>query len=142
MTARSRPPAPTIDEIVEELAGFGITHVGVTTADVLDQALESLHDRRDRDLVDGMQFTFKNPERSTDPRASMPAAASVIVAARPYLTDTDPDRPARPSARVGRYAWEDHYAPLRAGLRQVSGRLKAAGHRSVAPFYGGISPIC
>jgi epoxyqueuosine reductase len=35
-------------------------------------------------------------------------------------------------ARVGRYAWVDHYAPLREGLRTMARRLRAAGERAVA----------
>ncbi len=130
--AASVSALPTIDEITGELTTFGITHVGVTTAEMLADARSAIRDRIERDLVDGMRFTFKNPERSTNPAASMPTARSVIVAARPYLTEVDPARPAGPHARIGRYAWEDHYAPLRAGLRQVGRRLKRAGHRSVA----------
>ena len=36
------------------------------------------------------------------------------------------------TARVARYAWVDHYAPLRSGLQAIVGRLKAAGERAVA----------
>ena len=35
-------------------------------------------------------------------------------------------------ARVARYAWVDHYAPLREGLRAMARRLRAAGQRAVA----------
>ena len=62
-------------------------------------------------------------------------ARSVIVAAKPYLTDDDPPRPDRaagPQARVGRYAWVDHYAPLRTALRDVAKRIRRADHRAVA----------
>ena len=130
-----RAAVPTIDEVRATLAEHGITHVGVTTAEVLADARSVIHERKAAGLHDGMQFTYKNPDRSTDPRSSMPGAASVIVAARPYLTDTDPPRPGgaeRPHARVGRYAWVDHYAPLRAALRVVGRQLKLAGHRAVA----------
>ena len=52
----------------------------------------------------------------------------IIVAARPYLTRTDPPRPAGTHARVGRYAWHDHYGPLRAGLREVARALNDIGY--------------
>ena len=74
-----------------------------------------------------MGFTYRDPERSTDPIRSVAGARSVIVAAKPYLTDEDPPPPhdgAGPHARVGRYAWVDHYAPLRAALREVSRRIR------------------
>jgi len=128
----TRPPLPTIEEITSQLADVGISHVGVASAAVLERARTELHDRIDRGLTDSMQFTFKNPERSTNPAASMPGARSVIVAARPYLTDHDPEPPPGPQARIGRYAWVDHYEPLRTGLRQVGRQIKAAGHRVVA----------
>jgi epoxyqueuosine reductase len=55
----------------------------------------------------------------------------VIVAARPYLTDTDPETPeSGVAARVGRYAWVDHYDELRRGLRTAADEIEAAGHRA------------
>jgi hypothetical protein len=53
------------------------------------------------------------------------AARSVIVAAKPYLTEDDPPEPDRtqgPHARVGRYAWVDHYAPA---PRRIAGGVPA-----------------
>ncbi len=80
-----------------------------------------------------MGFTYRDPDRSTDPQRAVPGARSVIVAARSYLTEVDPPTPTDgPHARVGRYAWVDHYAPLRAALRDVSRRIRRADHRAVA----------
>ena len=130
---RHPEPVPTIEEITSALAVDGITHVGVTTADVLVEARAALHERRDRGLHGEMGFTYRNPERSTDPTGAVPEARSVIVAAKPYLTADDPPRPnLGPHARVGRYAWVDHYAPLRASLRSVCRSIRAADHRAVA----------
>jgi epoxyqueuosine reductase len=78
-----------------------------------------------------MQFTFRNPARSTDPQRSVPDARAVFVAARPYLLDDVP-RPPGAQARVARYAWVDHYAPLRGALAAVARQLRADGHRAVA----------
>lgn len=130
---RRPDPLPTLDDIRSELARFEVSHVGVTTAEVLGEARTQLLRRRAQGLHDGMGFTYRNPERSTDPRRSVPGAQSVIVAARAYLTDDDPPAPrGSPVARVGRYAWVDHYAPLRAGLRSVARRIRRADHRAVA----------
>jgi epoxyqueuosine reductase len=79
-----------------------------------------------------MAFTYRNPERSTDPSRAVPGARSIIVAARSYLADTEPARPAGTQARVARYAWRDHYGPLRVGLRAIARRLRASGERAVA----------
>lgn len=132
---RCPEPLPTIDEIRCSLASAGITHVGVTTADVLVESRAALHGRKAQGLHGEMGFTYRDPDRSTDPGRAVVGAQSVIVAARPYLSVTDPEHPAPeagPHARVGRYAWVDHYAPLRQALRDVSRQIRRAGHRAVA----------
>ena len=132
---RRPEPIPTIEEVRAQLVDSGITHVGVATADVLDDARAALFERRDRGLHAEMGFTYRDPERSTDPLRAVAGARSVIVAAKPYLTETDPPEPratAGPHARVGRYAWVDHYAPLRVALREVCRRIRKSDHRAVA----------
>ena len=111
---------------------FDVSHTGVAPAAVLTRARAAIDDRIARDLTDGMQFTFRNPARSTDPSRAVPGARSVFVAARPYLL-AEPVRPAGATARVARYAWVDHYAPLRAALWAVAHRLRADGFKAV-PF--------
>ena len=101
-------------------------------AGVLDRARRELVARREAGLDAGMAFTYRNPERSTDPQRAVPGARSIIVAARSYLADDEPARPAGAQARVARYAWVDHYGPLRVGLRAIARRLRTAGERAVA----------
>ncbi len=101
-------------------------------ADVLERARAALLERRDAGLHADMGFTYRNPERSTDPRRAVEHARSIIVAARPYRAIDEPEAPPGAQARVARYAWVDHYAPLRAGLRAVVARIKRADHRAVA----------
>lgn len=130
------PPRPVTDagylgELVALAEPFGVTHTGVADASVLGRARAALHHRIDAGFTDGMQFTFKNPERSTDPQQAVKGAASVFVAARPYLL-ADPPQPDGPHARVGRYAWVDHYAPLREALWAVAHRLRSDGFKAVA----------
>lgn len=122
---------PSIDEIIEITKRHGITHIGVASADVLTDTRAVLHERKAQGLNDGMQFTYRNPDRSTDPQRAVENARSVIVGARPYLSDEDPPVPTQGvQARVGRYAWVDHYEPLRVGLREVAKLIKSAGHRA------------
>jgi epoxyqueuosine reductase len=128
-------PLPTIAEVVDLAAQHGITHVGVASAEVLADTRRTLVERKSAGLHDGMQFTYRNPERSTDPRRAVPGAQSVIVGARPYLTDDDPPDPTAEHgahARVGRYSWVDHYEPLRQGLREIGRRITDAGFAATA----------
>jgi epoxyqueuosine reductase len=126
------------DAYVAELRAIaeahGITRTGVAGAEVLRRARDELFRRRDAGLHDGMQFTYKNPERSTDPQQAVQGARAVFVGARPYLLDPPahglPDD-AVPAA-VARYAWTDHYGPLREGLWAVAHRLRADGWKAVA----------
>ena len=129
---RRPQPLPTWEEITEIAAEHGIAHLGVAPADVLERARAALLERRDAGLHADMGFTYRNPERSTEPRRAVEHAPSIIVAARPYRAVDEPARPAGAQARVGRYAWVDHYAPLRTGLRAIVTRIRRADHRAVA----------
>jgi epoxyqueuosine reductase len=129
---RQPDPPPSLDELRAIGREHGIEHLGVAPAEVLERARAALHERRDLGLAAGMGFTYRNPDRSTDPARAVPGARSIVVGARSYLADVEPARPPGPQARVARYAWVDHYAPLRAGLRTMAGRLRASGQRAVA----------
>ena len=120
-----------LDEVIELGRALGLDAVGVAPAEVLHRARRALVERKAAGLHDGMQFTYKNPQRSTDPLRAVPGARSVIVGARNYLLP-EPDRPPATAARVARYAWVDHYAPLREALRTMARRLRADGWKAVA----------
>jgi len=122
-----------VGELAALTEPFGVTHTGVAPAEVLHQARVALRQRIADGMADGMQFTFKNPERSTDPGQAVRGAASVFVAARPYLLDPPPPDEQTPVGRIGRYAWVDHYGPLREALWAVARRLRADGWKAV-PF--------
>lgn len=112
-------------------AAPGITCTGVAPASVLSRARHELHRRAAAGFADSMSFTYRNPERSTDPSAAVAGAAAVFVGARPYVA-TEPARPPGVSGRVARYAWEDHVGALRDGLWDVARRLRADGWKAVA----------
>jgi epoxyqueuosine reductase len=122
---------PTWSELVDLAHEHGIEHLGVAPAGELTRARAAIDDRKLRGLDGAMGFTYRNPARSTDPQRAVPGAQSILVAARSYLDDSDRPRPAGAQARVARYAWVDHYALLRAGLKAVALRLRAAGERAV-----------
>ncbi len=128
---RRPDPLPTWEELVAIGNEHGVTRLGVAPAAVLQRARTALHERKAAGLHAGMGFTYRNPDRSTDPQRAVHGARSVIVAARPYRAVDEPPRPAGAPARVARYAWVDHYAPLRAGLTAIAHRLRRAGERAV-----------
>ena len=104
----------------------GIDRIGVAPASVMQRARETLHSRKAVGLHDTMQFTYRNPDRSTNPDAAVPNAKAMIVGACSYSTET-PDEPSELSARVARYAWADYYESLRKGLSVVAEGLQADG---------------
>lgn len=121
---------PLLDELIELGRAHGLDRMGVASARPLGRARQALRERADAGLADGLQFTYRNPERSTDPQSAVQGARSIVVGARSYLLD-EPPRPNGPAARVGRYAWVDHYAALREALWAVARRLRDDGHRAV-----------
>lgn len=93
------------------------------------EARAALHERKAAGLHGGMAFTYKNPDRSTDPAAALPGAATLIVGARFYRRE-DQAPPEGPAGRIARYSWVDHYAPLRHGLSAMADVLRAEGYRT------------
>ncbi|GDX33948.1 epoxyqueuosine reductase [Actinomycetes bacterium] len=130
----AKTPAISSSRYAEQLVSIGITaglhRVGITGADVLHRAREVLTERKSLGLHNEMQFTYRNPARSTDPTSTMPTARSIIVGARSYATET-PIKPDQISARIARYAWADYYELLRFGLAQIAAQLKADGWRAI-----------
>ena len=104
----------------------GLDAVGVTGAEPFPEVRSELERRRAEGLHGGMQFTFRNPARSTDPRRILEGARSILVGARrtpaPRLTDVGAGR-----LRIAAYARHDHYGALRAGLDHLADRLRADG---------------
>lgn len=110
----------------------GLDAVGVATAEPFDGARQALEQRRAGGLHGGMQFTFRNPARSTDPRALLPSARALVAGARAYGGGALPaPPPGPPRGRVARYARGDHYAALERGLDAVAEVLRGEGWRAV-----------
>ncbi len=108
----------------------GLDQVGICDATPFDDVRAVLEERREAGLHGGMQFTYRNPARSTDPSRALPGARSMVVAAMGHPHDRPADADV-PSGRVARYATDDHYARLRASLQQVADLLVDEGHRAV-----------
>ena len=123
--ATARDAAALLEELLELGRAGGLDAMGVAPADPLVRARAALHERRAAGLAAGMQFTYKNPDRSTDPARAVKGARSIVVGARPYLL-AEPPPPADASARR---------RPLRLGrpLRPAARRPVGASPVGCAP---------
>jgi epoxyqueuosine reductase len=72
------------------------------------------------------EVTAAAPEESASASSEAPAGSLDGLPAG----SSDESQPAPPAGRVARYAWEDHYQPLRAALSAIAARLKAEGWRT------------
>lgn len=135
-SAPVRPPVPDAvlaAAVVEAGRAAGLVAVGVASAEPFERTRQVLVERREAGLSAGMQFTYRNPERSTDPARTLSGVRSLVVGAWPYPGGELPDRPTgvgedRPVGRVARYATDDHYAGLRSALGAMATVLETAGH--------------
>ena len=124
-------PIPSVTTLRAAGQAAGLDALGVASAAPFTGTRGDLEQRKAAGLHGGMQFTYRRPERSTDPRRALPGARSLVVGARRYPAPAPPaptDPGAGPRARVAAYAAEDHYAQLRAGLDAVAEVLADAGY--------------
>lgn len=133
---------PVRDALIAIGRNAGLAAVGVTHAGVFEETRRHLVERRRDGLSADMQFTYRNPERSTDPGRILPGAQSLAVGAWSYRRhqSDEPDGKdetvegrsrSRPVGSVARYARRDHYASLRHGLDAMAGHLRSLGWRAV-----------
>ena len=115
--------AVDVDELKALGRASGLDAIGVAPAEPFVETLRHLRERRRAGLHGGMNFTYRNPERSTDPKRALAGARSIVVGARRY----PPPRPVRSGGRVAAYASEDHYAALRRSLDAVAAQLRDNG---------------
>jgi len=115
-----------LELLVEVGRQAGLDAVGAAGAEPFTGVRSELERRRKAGLHGGMQFTYRNPERSTTPARILPGARSLVVGAlrtaAPRLTEAAPGR-----LRIAAYARHDYYATLREALGRVAGRLEADG---------------
>jgi epoxyqueuosine reductase len=110
----------------------GLDAVGICLADSFGDTREELERRTRSGLSDTMQFTFRNPARSTDPRRTLESVQRLIVGARSYrpVMKHRPDEAMAAPARIADYATEDFYAPLRSALETIADALREGGHEA------------
>lgn len=111
----------------------GLDHIGSCAAREWTSTRSRLEQHRHDGLASSMEFTFRNPARSSDPSRILRNATSLIVAARSYAQDVPPGATTGGpvQARIARYATADHYGRLEQGLAAVATELRAMGHRAV-----------
>lgn len=119
-----------LDEVRALGAELGLDAVGVCAAEIFEGTRRDLHERKAAGLSADMAFTYRNPDRSTDPTRILAGARSIVVAARSYLRDGPPSPDDQPHGAVARYVWEDHYGELRGALAAIGELLAEHGHRS------------
>ena len=118
------------DAVVEA----GIDAVGVAPVERFMSTLQDLRERRTAGLHGGMAFTYRNPERSTDPGRALAGARSLVVGAISYLRagpDGQPGAAMVAPGRIARYAWDDFYGKLRDGLEAGATVLRSHGYKAV-----------
>jgi epoxyqueuosine reductase len=108
----------------------GLDALGFAAVEPFTRTRDDLVERKAAGLHGGMQFTYRDPERSTDPGRILEGARSLVVGAWSYRRQAPDHQGDRPTARVAAYAWRDHYADLRAALALVAAALEAEGHRA------------
>ena len=119
------------DDIIRIGESAGLDRVGVCTTEPFDDVRSSLEERKRAGLSDRLSFTFADPGRSTDVRASLPWAERLVVAGRAYLPEAGDPGGARPrTGRIARFSTEDHYRPLIEALEAIADRLGDAGWRA------------
>jgi epoxyqueuosine reductase len=107
--------------VLEVGRAAGLVAVGVASAEPFADTRRDLEERRAAGLSSTMQFTYRNPARSTDPARALPGAQALVAGAWPV-----PNAPGH--TRGARYVWQDSYAELRAALSECADVLRAEGY--------------
>ena len=130
MVLMSGIATPSLAALKRLAAQAGLADLEAAPAQVLEPALRTLRSRGDRGLKATMQFTYRNPERSTDPGRTVTDAQTILVGSSSY--GVEPSGPAKPPShlhgRVAYYAQHDPYTPLRRGLEVIAEQLRSAGY--------------
>ncbi len=85
---RSEVPHQEINALAAELRRrgeeVGLAAVGIAPAAPMEATRRVIEERKAAGLSGGMQFTYRNPARSTDPGRILAGAAALVVGAWPY----------------------------------------------------------
>lgn len=100
--------------------------LGVTDLAPFPEVAAAMWSRIEDGSSANLTFTYKDPQKATEPARSFPWGRSIVVVAMPYLTDGD-----GPGTRsVARFADGDRYAALSVLLDEVASHLEQSGWRT------------
>lgn len=115
----------TLDELTQIAAHHGAA-LGVTDTSPFPAVAATMHDRIDDGLSANLTFTYKDPEKATQPARSFPWGRSIVVVAVPYLRSGD-----GPGERsVARFADDDRYMALSRLAGELAVHLEKEGWRT------------
>lgn len=121
-------------DLLESLAAIardGSATIGVTDLEPFPEERRAIHEQVAKGYNGSLSFTYAAPDVASNPRASFPWAASIVVVAVPYLIDGDGESEHR---SIARFADGDRYAGLRVVLGGLSDVLEHRGHRNEIVF--------
>ncbi len=125
MDAIPMSPRALTSHSLEEILRGGAVAVGVTSALGFESDMNFIFRRKATGKNDSMQFTFRDPYRSTHITVSYPYARSIVSAAFAYPKPVD-----NSTNHIASYAQKDYYGELRLILEKVASRLRELGYRS------------
>ena len=115
-------------DIKDYAANLGFDLVRVTSAEPFPEREAAITERIEQGLMDGLPwFTAERAQTSSNPRALLPEARSVISLATFYLTDAPRDltTPGDPHGRISCYAWgDDYHEVIKARLERMATYLR------------------
>ncbi len=124
-----------MDRLWESLQAEATEHelvgLGVARADPFGDVRHEMERRQEEGFSGRLKFTYTDPAVSTNIGSSFPWARRLLVAASTYVPVAGSPGPERPgTGRIARFATENHYLALQAGLEALSAVLVAAGGRA------------
>lgn len=123
-------PDHYVAELLAVARAGGLDEVGVCTAKPFVRERQALVARKRAGLHAGMEFTFRNPERATDPGRTVRDAHSLLVGALGYRRRRA-GAAGGLQADVASFAWRRIYDSIESALAPVVDRLRADGHRAM-----------
>ncbi|MGH9106006.1 MAG: tRNA epoxyqueuosine(34) reductase QueG [Acidimicrobiales bacterium] len=110
-----------VDELRRLARRVGLAAVGIAPATPMEATRRVLEERRAAGLAGGMQFTYRNPARSTEPTRVLPGATALVV---------------------GAWRYGDRESRARGAGRKGAGGGAWPSRGSVGPSCDGVGPSC